>query len=144
MKQHTIKLLFLSLLWLLASVSFAEGKKWRAPETVEGATTVSVEQAKVLFDQSAVFIDVRNPRLYSRRHIPRAYHLDLKTSFNQESLEKVAKKDQPVVIYCSGVKCSRSYRATEMALSWGYKDVRYFRTGIVGWRNAGMPIESSN
>ena len=143
MKQQSIKLFILSLLWVLASSSFAEGPKWRAPETVEGATTVTVEQAKELFDQGAPFIDVRSLRLYSRRHVSGAHHLDLKSAFNQEALEKVAKKDKPVVIYCSGVKCGRSSSASKMALSWGYKDVKYFRAGIVGWRDAGMPIESA-
>lgn len=143
MKQQSIKLFILSLFWVLASSSFAEGSKWRAPETVEGATTITVEQAKELFDQGAAFIDVRSLRLYARRHVPKAHHLDLESAFTQEALEKVAQTDEPVVIYCSGVKCGRSSSASKMAISWGFKDVRYFRAGIVGWRDAGFPIESA-
>ena len=90
-----------------------------------------------------VFIDVRSPRLHSRRHIPGAVHLDLKDTFDEESLAMVAKKDQQLVIYCSGIKCSRSSTASAEAVSWGYTKVHYLRGGIVDWRNAGYPVESS-
>jgi rhodanese-related sulfurtransferase len=56
----------------------------------------------------------------------------------------VAKKDQPIVIYCSGVKCSRSYRASEKAVEWGYTKVYYFRGGIVEWKKAGYPVEKGD
>jgi rhodanese-related sulfurtransferase len=71
-------------------------------------------------------------------------HLDLKDTFDEESLSRVAKKDQPLVIYCSGIKCSRSSSASADAVSWGFKKVHYFRGGIVEWRDAGYPVESSD
>lgn len=117
---------------------------YRAPEQVDGARTVQVEEVKQLHDAGAVFVDVRNPRLYARRHIPGAIHLDLKTAYNESALSAVADKQQPLVLYCSGVKCSRSSRASKMAVDWGFSDVLYFRGGIVDWRNAGYPVDSGN
>ena len=114
------------------------------PLEVEGARTVAVEEAKRLFDAGVPFIDVRNPRLYARRHVPGAHHLDLKYAFTEETLNAVVAKDQPLVIYCSGVKCSRSSRASARAVSWGFTKVHYFRGGIVDWRDAGMPMESGD
>ena len=108
-----------------------------------GATLVTAAEAKALYDAGVVFIDVRSPRLHNRRHIPGAVHLDLKDTFDEESLSKVAKKDQQLVIYCSGIKCSRSSTASADAVSWGFKKVHYFRGGIVEWRDAGYPVESS-
>jgi rhodanese-related sulfurtransferase len=116
---------------------------YRAPERVEGTTTVTAAQVKELFDAGAVIVDVRNTRLYARRHIPGAHHLDLKDVYSEASLAAVAKKDEPLVVYCSGVKCSRSHRASTRAVSWGYEKVYYFRGGIVEWRDAGYPVESS-
>ena len=116
---------------------------YRSPEGVEGATTTSVEQAKSLFDKGVKFIDVRNPRLYAKKHIPGAHHLDFKEVFTEQTLASVAERDEPVVIYCSGVKCSRSSRASAMAASWGFSQVHYFRGGIVDWKNAGYPVEAS-
>jgi len=131
------------LLLILASSMLpaaAEEAGWRAPQHVEGATTIDVMDARELHEQGVAFIDLRNPRLHKRRHIPGAHHLDFKTNFNEASLARVVGKDEPVVMYCSGVKCSRSYRATEQALGWGYRKVFYFRGGIVDWRDAGMPM----
>ncbi len=122
---------------------YAEKSDYRSPEQVAGAINTSVEQARELYDQGAVFVDVRNPRLYARKHIPGAFHLDLKYNFDEEKLAAIAKKDQPIVIYCSGVKCGRSYRASEKAVSWGYTKVHYFRGGIVDWKKAGYPVEVS-
>jgi rhodanese-related sulfurtransferase len=118
-------------------------KKWRSPESVEGTVTISVAEAKKLFDDGATFIDVRNPRLFAKGHIPGAHHLDLKTAFDEAAVSALADKDDPVVIYCSGIKCGRSYRASAKAVSWGYTRVKYFRTGIVEWKKAGYLISST-
>ena len=115
---------------------------YRSPEGVEGVVTTSVEQAKSLFDKGVKFIDVRNPRLYAKKHIPGAHHLDFKNAFTEQALASVADRDEPLVIYCSGVKCSRSSRASAMAASWGFSQVHYFRGGIVDWKNAGYPVEA--
>lgn len=122
---------------------YAAKKGYVAPEQVPGATLVSAAEAKALYDAGVVFIDVRSPRLHTRRHIPGAVHLDLKDTFDKESLAKVAKKDQQLVIYCSGIKCSRSSTASAEAVSWGFNKVHYFRGGIVEWRDAGYPLETS-
>jgi rhodanese-related sulfurtransferase len=49
-------------------------------------------EAKKLFDQGVVFIDVRNPRYYEKAHIPGAYHMDFKNDFYESKLDGVAKK----------------------------------------------------
>ncbi len=136
-------LLFFSLM-LSATTGYAADSDYRSPEHVAGTATATAAEVKALHDNGAIFIDVRNQRLYDRLRIPGAYHLDLKYGYDEESLAAVANKDEPVIIYCSGVKCSRSYRASEMAVSWGYKKVYYFRGGIVDWRDAGYPVESSS
>lgn len=115
---------------------------WRSPVTVEGAISTSPQEAKALYDAGVPFIDVRNARLHSKQHIPGDHHLELKKGFTEEALKAIASHDDPIVIYCSGVKCSRSYRASEKAVTWGYKKVHYFRGGIVDWREAGYPTES--
>lgn len=126
---------------LAVSVSHAAKSEYRSPEHVEGAISTSVLEAKKLFDQGVVFIDVRNPRYFAKSHIPNAIHLDFKTNFDESILDDVAKKDQKIVIYCSGVKCSRSYRASEKALSWGFTKVYYFRGGFAEWKKMGYDTE---
>ncbi len=133
---------FVVVFYLLATgSSYADKSEYRSPEHVEGAITTSLQEAKKLYDQGAVFIDVRNPRFYAKGHIPGAFHLDLKNNFDESKLDGVAKKDQPIVIYCSGAKCSRSSRASAKALSWGFSKVYYFRGGSADWKKAGYEID---
>ena len=141
---HIIVLINIALVLILTLFSPRTNAEYRSPESVDGAVTISAEQAKVLYDQGVVFIDVRNPRLHARKHIPGAHHLDLKNTFSEQALAARVDRLQPVVIYCSGVKCRRSYRASGMAVSWGFEKVHYFRGGIVEWKNAGYPVEASN
>lgn len=127
---------------LTAAVSLAADPNYEAPASVPGAKTIDVKEAEALHGQGVAFVDVRNPRLYARRHVPGATHLDLQTRFSAANLRAVADLDEPVVIYCSGVRCSRSSTAVEFAVSWGFSEVRYFRGGIVDWRDAGLPLAS--
>ena len=124
--------------------ALAKNTDYRSPEQVPGTKTIYVEEAKALYDRGVKFIDVRSPRLHNRRHILGAHHLDLKHVYTETTLAAVAEKNEPIVIYCSGVKCSRSYKASEKAVSWGYSRVYYFRGGMADWRKAGYPIKSNN
>lgn len=111
------------------------------PESVAGATTVDATQAKELFDQEALFIDLRKENMWNAGRIPGAVWLEMKTAFTQEALEAEAEKSEALVFYCSGVRCPRSAKACEKALGWGFTNVYYFRGGFPAWKNAGLPIE---
>lgn len=114
-----------------------------SPTQVEGATTVDAATAKALFDRGVPFVDVRGSDHYSEGHIPRAVDLNLVTAFGEAELAEVASKDQEVVIYCDGPTCFRSSTACEMAVSWGFKKVYYFRDGYPGWKAAGYPVKEN-
>ena len=115
-----------------------------APLHAPAATTISVDEAKWLHHEGTVFIDVRNPRLFARRHIPGAHHIDMKDGFTRETLAAVATKEQPIVIYSSGIKCNKVHKASEFAAAWGYQKIYYFRGGIVDWRDVGFPLETTS
>jgi rhodanese-related sulfurtransferase len=139
--MHYIPRLTVTLAMLvLASSLLAYSPGYRSPLTVEGATTITSRQAKKLFDAGEVFIDVRNPRMFKRMHIPGSYHLDLLNGYDLAALEKIARRNQPIVIYSSGDFCPRAYRAASRAVSWGFTHIKYFRGGIVEWRAAKYPF----
>jgi rhodanese-related sulfurtransferase len=133
---------------LLAAMMLAgnaiAGEEGESPLSVSGTESVTTAEAFRLHQAGVAFVDVRNPRLYARRHIPGAHHLDLYTDFSKATLAAIVAPDQPVVLYCSGIKCSRSSTAAEFAVDWGYTGVKYFREGIVGWRDAGHPMVESS
>jgi len=141
-QNHIISVLVVIALLAMTRMTYAKNTDYRSPLHAEGATTISVDEAKWMFDEGAVFIDVRNPRFFARRHVPGAHHLDMKDGFTQQTLAAVARKDRPIVIYSSGIKCGRAHKASVLAVSWGYQKVYYFRGGIVDWKDVNFPMES--
>ncbi len=69
---------------------------------VKGATTVDVVTAKALFDRGVPFIDVRPDVSWEKSHIRGAVHLEIINVFSEVELSKIVRKDDDVVIYCSG------------------------------------------
>jgi rhodanese-related sulfurtransferase len=128
-------------LLLCSQPLLAEEDRWESPQSVFGAETISLQQARTLHAQGVKFIDVRSPRQYKKRHIPGAYHLYLKDGFSQTKLGKLVNADEPFVIYCNGRHCGLSYRAAMKAVDWGYTRVKYFRSGISAWRRDGNVVE---
>ncbi|MCB1801406.1 MAG: rhodanese-like domain-containing protein [Gammaproteobacteria bacterium] len=133
-------------LFLLGVIGFAAhaGEEGESPPSVEGATTIDIPEAQRLHAAGVKFIDVRNPRLFARRHVPGAIHLNLTDDFNLANLSATVGKDEPFVIYCSGITCSRSSDAAAWAVEWGFSQVKYFREGMAGWRDAGLPMVTSD
>lgn len=112
-----------------------------SPETIDGATTISIEDAAKFFDEGVIFVDVRKPSDYEAGRVPGAVHLDVKTNFSTETLEEATAKDERVVIYCNGHSCMRSAKATALAVGWGFSQVYYMRDGFPAWDVSGLPVE---
>ena len=133
--------LFIGFLIVLLSLTLPLSAKELSPETVQGATTISTAEAKQLFDQGAVFLDVRSDQDWEAGRIPGSKHLELKKVFNQESLATIAQPDQKLVIYCNSTGCHRSSKASKHAVEWGYKKVYYYRLGYPDWQSNGYAVE---
>jgi len=135
--QKLLPFLFLSF--------FINTSLWAAdvsPKTIDGATTVSAADAKALFDNEALFVDVRKDSDWDAGRVPGAVHLDNKKGiFTEASLSAEIGKDEKVVIYCNGEKCPRSAKGSKSAVSWGFTKVFYFRDGMPAWKSAGYPVE---
>ena len=50
--------------------------------------------------------------------------------------------NRPIVFYCGFVKCTRSHNGAMWAVKLGYTNVARHPGGIVGWQEAGYPIET--
>ena len=108
---------------------------------VDGATRIDAVNAKKLYDQGAVFIDVRDAGSFARQHIPGAHNLDLNLDFELENLSQLISKEKPVVIQCWMEICSWAAYACAKAVLWDYRQVYYFAGGIHSWAAAGYPVE---
>ena len=124
---------------LFALSSHAAGKV--SPMTIAGATTIDTVKSKALFDDGALFVDVRSNKDWAAGRIPDAVHIELKKVFNEASLTKEAGKSDVIVIYCNGESCLRSSKASAQAVEWGFTKIYYYRDGYPAWKKAGYPVE---
>ena len=134
-----LKVLFATVC-LLGTMSVAANQE--APEIIDGVATVSLGQAKSLYDKGAVFIDVRDAESWSLGHIDGAINLDFNAYefailYSAEDLDR----ETPLVFYTSSPLNTTSAIASFFATSWGYKNVYYFRQGFYSWMAADLPVE---
>jgi rhodanese-related sulfurtransferase len=103
--------------------------------TEEAAREVTREEARALLEEGAQLLDVRVGHEWDAGHIAGAAHLPL-----EELPERIAELDREraVVLYCRGG--SRSSMATEALAGAGFDAVK-LGEGIVGWSEAGLPLE---
>jgi PQQ-dependent catabolism-associated CXXCW motif protein len=135
------------------------------PETLQGATVVSPEEAHALWEAGTVaFIDVlpRPPkpanlpqgtiwRDQPRHSIPGALWLpnvgygglaDVMHVYFQSGLEKATggDKDHPVLFFCL-IDCWMSWNAAKRAVDYGYAHVYWLPDGTDGWELYDYPTE---
>lgn len=121
---------------VLCAVSWAE-----APLMIEGATTVGLDKARSLYDEGAVFIDVRDRQSWSLGHIEGSVNLDFNhNEFSVLYLSEDLDRSTPIVFYTSSSLNIRSAMASFFASNWGYTNVYYFREGYYTWMAADMPV----
>ena len=53
-------------------------------------------------------------------------------------------KTRELVFFCSGARCWLSYNASMRAARAGYANVYWYRGGIEAWREAGLPMQTTD
>jgi rhodanese-related sulfurtransferase len=96
---------------------------------------ISRKEAQKLIEDGAQLVDVRADHEWEAGRIAGATHLPL-----AELAERTGEidSDRPVVLYCRGG--TRSTMATDALAEAGY-DAAKLSEGIVGWSEAGLPLE---
>jgi rhodanese-related sulfurtransferase len=99
------------------------------------AGEASRDEVKKLIEDGAQLVDVRAQHEWDAGRIAGATHLPL-----AELPERAGEidPDRPVVLYCRGG--NRSTMATQALVDAGYQAVK-LEEGIVGWDEAGLPLE---
>lgn len=106
-----------------------------AEEQQETTREVSRDEAQRLIEEGAQLIDVRADHEWEAGHIAGATHVPL-----DELAGRTAEVDpeRPVILYCRGG--SRCEMATDALTAAGF-DAAKLTEGIVGWAEAGLPLE---
>ncbi|MCB9475993.1 MAG: DoxX family membrane protein [Deltaproteobacteria bacterium] len=125
--------------WVKANLSDLEDDE----DVTQGPVTL--EGAKRLFDEGAVFFDARPQSDFDQGHIKGARHLyyaDYSDEIGMQLLEEIP-LDATLVTYCSGEECHASDLLARNLLILGYEKVRIFFGGWPEWVDAGYPTEKT-
>ncbi len=137
---------------LSAFIAAGSALAGETPPTLDGATVVDADKVKDLHAKGTPIFDVRVANEYVDGHIKGAVSVPYAEKSKKEpafdaSLDKfdVAKlgadKAQPLIIYCNGPECWKSYKASHAAVKAGFKTVYWFRTGYPAWEEKKYPSE---
>ncbi|PWV37868.1 MAG: rhodanese-like domain-containing protein [Desulfurococcaceae archaeon] len=105
-----------------------------------GFEEVDYKKVLELLKQGAVIIDVREPKSYAKEHISGAINIPA-SEIEKRVTELPANK--PLIVYCSSYTCTASLAAAKKLTELGRKDVYRFVGGLLEWKTAGLPTESS-
>lgn len=105
---------------------------------IRGVNTLNPNEAlRLINDEAAVVVDIRDSGDYRAGHIAQARHLPLNNLKDRVGeLEKF--KDRPIIIYCQSG--SRSSTACALLKKNGFANVHHLGGGIMAWQNANLPI----
>jgi len=137
---------------LALGLAIAGAAQADTPETVTGAKTVSAQDVVKEKAAGAVLIDARVASEFADGHIKDAVNVpyreksDKSVNFDagqdEFNLGKLpADKSAPIVIYCNGPECWKSFKATTAAVKGGYTNIYWYRAGFPDWKSQGLPTE---
>lgn len=102
--------------------------------------TVQDVQARIARGDKFLLIDVREDHEWSQGHLPGAKHLG-KGIIERDIESVVPDSDTEMVLYCGGGY--RSALAADALQKMGYMNVVSMDGGFRGWKDAGLPIDTS-
>lgn len=131
---------------LSAGVSAANDN---VPPNLAGASIITAEQVRGLAGKARL-IDTRVLHDYLAGHLPGAMHIHYKEhsarsagfepalddvpAFVARLRKFVPERGTPLVFYCNGVSCWKSYKGARAALNDGYRQIYWFRGGMGEWQ----------
>jgi rhodanese-related sulfurtransferase len=148
----TVAALALSMSFYAAS-AFGEGAPHPlTPETLDGAKVVDDEWVKDNHTRMKVY-DVRKPAEYAEGHVAGAIQASYDEKSDKDASFDASKdtfdmskfpadKGEPMIVYCNGPRCWKSYKASVLLVKNGYKGVYWYRNGgFPAWKSKGYPVE---
>jgi rhodanese-related sulfurtransferase len=94
---------------------------------------METEQLRSDLDR-VVVVDVRSRFEYQTLHIKGAVHIPLSKEKLPPAVKDLRKQtDKPIVFYCNGTTCKKSYEAAKLAIDAGVKKIYAYDAGIDHW-----------
>ena len=103
---------------------------------------INLEQAYILFNNGAKFIDARDDIDYNEGHISNAINIYFYSFEGNENKLNGISKNEAIVTYCNGTDCDLSVLLGNKLAEIGYKNVFVFFGGWLDWGKASYPTTS--
>ena len=136
----------------LDGYAYVAGLGHFTPAQLPGVQRVTAEQAADLLKGGAVLVDVRSAKEYKARHIAGAVLApyvekspkDVSFDARADDFSAAARldKNKPTIFACNGAECWKSFKASKMAASQGFRQVYWLRGGLPEWDAKGLPVEA--
>lgn len=127
--------------WLLFLALFAIAGMLIGGEVLRkmrGVSSLSTAEAlRLINDQEALILDVRDGGEYKEGHIPQARHIPL-GALRDRLGELTKAKDKPIVVYCRNGATSQA--ACAQIKKSGITDVYNLSGGLSAWQEANLPV----
>lgn len=119
------------------------------PVTLAGVKVVKADEMKKMLDAGTPVFDVREAAEHAEKSIKGTKSVPYKEKSAKEvgfdasqdkfDLSKLpGDKAAPIVFFCSGIACWKSYKASVVAQKAGHSKVFWFRGGMPEWVAAGQ------
>ena len=121
------------------------------PTSLPGARIIAAAEARDLMAKGVAIYDVRDNETHKMGYIPgsilvpydeaSAKEVDFDHVDDKFALDRLPKdKNTPLIMFCDGTVCWKSYKSTVMAIRAGWKNIYWFRGGFPEWKEAGFVI----
>jgi rhodanese-related sulfurtransferase len=122
------------------------------PPKLDGTQTVGADQVKELHAKGVPMFDARVAAEFAEKTIKGAINVPYKEKSAKEpgfdrtkdhfDVSKLpADKSAPLVLFCNGPECWKSYKAAVVTRDAGYKHIYWFRGGMPEWSAKGLPTQ---
>jgi rhodanese-related sulfurtransferase len=122
------------------------------PASLAGAKVVAAEDVIKLQGSGAVVVDSRVAPEYADGHVKGAISIPYREKSKKAVTFDASQDDfnlarlppdkaAPIVIYCNGPDCWKSFKASTAAIKVGYTNIYWYRDGFPNWKSKGLPIE---
>lgn len=133
MVKTTTNGLFLSFFVTLFTIFPAHANDFPGRTLFPSVQVIELEELNKRFDEVTI-VDVRSSYEYETLHIQGARHVPLSSPDFASQMAELAKTEgKPLVTYCNGRTCRKSYKAARKAEAAGVKPVFAFDAGILEW-----------
>jgi rhodanese-related sulfurtransferase len=104
--------------------------------TYQQENPISTEELLQVYD-NAIIVDVRADLEHRVLCVQKAVHLPL-ADITEAALTALRPKQdpRPLVFYCNGITCEKSYKATALAIGFGFANCRVYDAGVLTWAKA--------